>query len=376
MKKQTFQALLDKYLNGTATAAERRLVEAYYEKLSARQGDLSKADRRLLEKVGRNLSELVQKPSGNKARIIPFYKRRATAAAAAILLLMAATTYFLWNEKPKPVNTIAKISDIQAPVTNRAMITLGNGRTVYLDSAANGSLATEGNVQLIKLADGKIAYSGSSDKVTYHTITNPKGSKVIDLALSDGSHVWLNAESSLTFPIVFNQHSRELTATGEMYFEVEKAKTWPFVVTHGDTKVTVLGTHFNVNAYDDEQDIRVTLLQGAVKISNKTGSGLLKPGEQARVSKNIHITKEVDLDAVMAWKNGRFNFDNASLSTVLRQLARWYDLEVVYEGAIPEREFGGQMQRDLSLSQILEILQKMDVKFRVEGKKLLVTAAQ
>lgn len=380
------KAILEKYRTDTCSPEEKQLVEQWYVQLvETGEWQWESEEKEQLEKKleARLLQQIDDADSGNR-KIYPIYQRRIIRWwAAASVILLVGIGFFLFNKTGKPT-TVAKTSvpvDVNPPRENKAIITLADGKTITLDSMASGMLARQGNIKLVKLADGQIAYeTATGDRlkdIRYNTLYNPKGSKVIDMALSDGTHVWLNAGSTVTYPVVFMGDERKVSVNGEAYFEVAHDATRPFIVSKGETSVLVLGTHFNVNAYDDERDIRVTLLEGAVKISNKTSNGLLKPGEQARVAtKTINISKEVNLDAVMAWKNGRFNFDNADLSTVLRQLARWYDLEIVYEGNIPEREFGGQMQRNLLLSQILEILQKMGVKFRIEGKKLLVTAAQ
>ncbi|HET6996597.1 MAG TPA: FecR domain-containing protein, partial [Chitinophagaceae bacterium] len=241
--------------------------------------------------------------------------------------------------------------------------------------------ATENNVNLIKKADCEIVYDDSrltahDSPLTYNTLTNPRGSKVIDMTLSDGSKVWLNAGSSVKYPVTFIGKDRKVEITGEAYFEVTHDPGRPFVVSKGLISVTVLGTHFNVNAYDDEADIKVTLLEGSVKVSELTThhSQLIKPGEQGIAMNNGELTvkNDVDMEQVMAWKNGRFQFNEADLQTVLRQVARWYDVEIVYEGDVPTRQFGGKMQKELNLSEILKILEKNNVHFRIDGKKLIV----
>jgi hypothetical protein len=259
------------------------------------------------------------------------------------------------------------------------MITLANGQKIYLDSAGNGALAVQGNVKLVKLAGGEIAYQQGPDnisgKIEYNTISNPKGSKVINMVLADGSKVWLNAGSSLTYPVLFIGNERKVSVTGEAYFEVTHDASKPFVVNNGSMNVRVLGTHFNVNAFEDDgSDIKVTLLEGSVKIDNGNATGLLKPGQQAVVIKEIEVLNDVDLDLVMAWKNGYFQFNNASLQNVLKEVSRWYDVNVVYEGHNQPRQFVGEMERALSLSQVLKILERNQVYFKIEGKNLIVMA--
>jgi ferric-dicitrate binding protein FerR (iron transport regulator) len=287
---------------------------------------------------------------------------RRWAVAASIIFTLGAGSYFLFFNKPAGQNNIAKTTnsvfhDLQAPEANRAMITLSNGQKVYLDSTTNGKIIQQGGVEIVKLADGKIAYRGTTTELLKNTLSNPKGSKVIDMALSDGSHVWLNAGSSVTFPLAFTGNERKVSITGEAYFEIAHDAARPFFVSKGDVQVQVLGTHFNVNGYDDEADIKVTLLEGSVKITSGNRSGLLKPGQQAQVAPeagmgSIRIQNEVDLDEVVAWKNGIFNFTNVDLPIIMRQLARWYDVDIIYEGEIPARKFEGKIQRNLNLGQV------------------------
>jgi ferric-dicitrate binding protein FerR (iron transport regulator) len=299
-------------------------------------------------------------------------------AAASILLLLGIGSYFLLNKKEKqPTIAVNTPTDIAAPTGNRAMITLADGTKVFLDSVGKGQLAQQGSIKLIKLANGKIAYQplgdGRNQSVAYNTLVNPRGSKVIDMQLSDGSHVWLNAGSAITYPVAFIGNDRSVELEGEGYFEVAKDAKRKFIVTANGVNTEVLGTHFNVNAFkDDGQDIKITLLEGSVKINNGNATGLLKPGQQALVANEVKIVSDVDLHLVMAWKNGYFQFDKASLQNVMKQVSRWYDVDVVYEGYNQPREFAGEIQRDLSLSEVLKILEKNKVHFRIEGKELRV----
>lgn len=302
------------------------------------------------------------------------------AAAACVALLIGFGWYTLTNkpENLKPT-VVAQTNDVKPPTSNRAMITLANGQTVYLDSVNNGTLAQQGNVSLQKLADGKIAYNGTlrqaQDDIAYNTLTNPRGSRVIDMTLSDGTRVWLNAGSSVTYPVAFVGKERKVTMNGEAYFEVVHNTAMPFKVNKGDVEVTVLGTHFNVNAYDDETSIKVTLLEGSVKTSIVNGeSSILKPGEQAFTSESgkWKIQKNADLNEVMAWKDGRFYFDGADIKTVMRQLARWYDVEVDYKATI-NYSFVAKISRDVPVSQLLKLLELTEgVHFKVEGNKITV----
>jgi transmembrane sensor len=311
-------------------------------------------------------------------RVIPIWKR--IAAAVAILLVLSLAGYFVLNQNKKPIDIVqnppALKNDIVAPTSNKARITLANGTIVSLDSVNSGTLAMQGNMKVIKNANGEIAYqsadNGHATEVQYNTLFNPRGSKVIPLTLSDGSQVWLNAESSLRYPTSFTGNERKVEITGEAYFEVAKNASMPFKVGKGEKEITVLGTHFNVNAYDDEEALKITLLEGSVKISTGQKSTLIIPGEQAIVTSEITINHSADLEAVMAWKNGLFHFNSATLPEVLRQLARWYDVDVTYEGTISQMKFGGEITRNTNLSQVLQILEESKVHFKIEGKKIVV----
>ncbi|TWI85852.1 FecR family protein [Lacibacter cauensis] len=314
---------------------------------------------------------------------IQLWKRIAVAASVVGLVFIG---YWLMKGKTTddgPKTIIVQTNDVKAPDKNRAQITLADGTTVYLDSAENGQLANLNGVVVKKTDEGRIEYNGQlttgNEQMVYNTLMNPRGSKVIDITLADGSRVWLNAGSSVTYPVAFVGLERKVNITGEAYFEVAHNSAKPFIVAKGDLNVTVLGTHFNVNAYDDDREIKVTLLEGKVKtsIGPSTGSGgewaMLNPGEQAQIRKNISIVKGVNVEAVMAWKNGMFSFDNADLRTVMNQIARWYDVEIVYEGSLPNEEFNGGTSRQENVSALLKVLEATGkIKFRLEGKKVFV----
>jgi ferric-dicitrate binding protein FerR (iron transport regulator) len=300
------------------------------------------------------------------------------AAAAAVLLISLGSYFYLINKNEKP-NTLVQNqppTDVRAPQTNRATITLAGGRKVFLDSAANGTLASQGTVQVLKLADGQVAYSGKTTEITYNTLTNPRGSKPISMTLADGSKVWLNAGSSLTYPITFAGKERNVEMTGEAYFEVTHNAAMPFIVNklHDDAKIKVLGTHFNVNAYDDEGALKVTLMEGSVKVSKGTSNSLLKPGQQAQVKdEDIKQINNVDTQEVMAWKNGKFQFGDASdIGSMMRQISRWYDVDVEYKGNITGH-VGGSISRNVNASQVLKMLETTGaMKFKIEGRKVTV----
>jgi ferric-dicitrate binding protein FerR (iron transport regulator) len=379
MDIQQIKELLQKYRAGTSTHLENELVENWYRQL-VETGELNwdKGKRDTLEeRIGDRIMKQVN-ASGRK-KVFYMKPRLQWWAAASVIVLLGAFSYYLFSHKTLEPASFAKVSnnDVEAPRSNKATITLANGQRVYLDSAGNGALAVQGNVKLLKLANGKIAYQQGTDlpgtKMVYNTLSNPRGSRVINITLADGSKVWLNAASSLTYPVSFVGNERKVAVTGEAYFEIAHNASKSFIVSNGTMDVLVLGTHFNVNAFEDNgDDIRVTLLEGSVKINSGTGSAIIRPGQQAVVTKQIKVTDDVDLDLVMAWKNGYFQFDNAGLKNVLKEVSRWYDVDVIYEGYNRPRQFVGEIQRDLSLSEILKLLERNKVHFKIEGKKLMV----
>jgi transmembrane sensor len=306
-------------------------------------------------------------------------------AAAAILIVIGTVIFLSIDRQSKgtePV-VVAKptVNDV-LPGGNKATLRLSDGQVINLDSAANGSLATQGNAKIVKQADGQIIYTmegKAATEVMYNTMSTPPGGQ-FRLKLPDGTDVWLNAASSINYPAAFTGKDRTVTITGEAYFEVatlrlRSGQKMPFKVKiNGSTEVEVLGTHFNVNAYADEPGIKTTLLEGSVKVSKDLASVILKPGEQTSVSQRSQPSQPiaVETDLVMAWKNGLFNFNKVSLQDVMKQIARWYDVDIVYQGEIKPKKFGGEIQRDLNLSEVLEGLKETGIHFRIEGKKLIV----
>ena len=321
------------------------------------------------------------------------FLRRWGWAAASILLALGIGAY-LWTTDTKhtpPTATVAKNTHI-APGKNGAVLTLADGTKVVLDSLGNGMVANQNGTQVL-LKGGGLAYdaTGSATReVVYNTMTTPKG-RQFQVTLPDGTVVWLNAASSLRFPTVFTGGERQVTVTGEAYFEVAHNANIPFKVNvNGKAAVEVLGTHFNVNAYDDEDAINTTLLKGSVRVSQMPVSQeqgqpsvILKPGQQAQIvhhnrpaqskmQSGIKVITGADINKVMAWKNGLFNFEGASLVEVMRQVERWYDIEVAYEKGIPDIEFEGKMTKDVPLKDLLVMLEKSNIHFRIEDRKLIV----
>ncbi len=301
------------------------------------------------------------------------------AAAAIIICMISVGTYYLLrpeyqNQIGSTQNSKIDKNDVN-PGENKAVLTLADGSSIILDSNRNGTLATQGNTKILKL-NGMVSYNNLSKKnntVLYNTISTPRGGQY-QLMLSDGSKVWLNAASSLRFPASFSGKERKVELLGEAYFEVAKNAAMPFKVKTNGMEVEVLGTHFNINSYEDESAIRTTLLEGSIKINKHGTSSLLKPGEQALLNKKgeIKIINHADVEEAIAWKEGKFQFDKADIHAVMRQIARWYDVDVAYQGSVSSH-FGGTISRNVNLSQVLNMLHLTgEVKFEIKDRKVMV----
>jgi ferric-dicitrate binding protein FerR (iron transport regulator) len=299
--------------------------------------------------------------------------------AIVIVLLMVFQGFYIYL-KPvnKTGNTIAKTKRFKTsilPGSNKAILTLQDGSKIVLNDVKDGTLAQQGNTKVVKLATGQLVYDKTgtgSTKVLYNTMTTPRGGQY-KLTLPDGTEVWLNAASSITYPTAFVGNERDVSITGEAYFEVAKDKSKPFHVKSGNQTIEVLGTHFNVMAYADEDAIKTTLLEGSVKITENNEAQILKPGEQAAVDKNGGLKiSVVDVDDALAWKNGYFKFNRVNIKYIMRQLARWYDVDLVYEGSVPHDEFVGKIGRGENIEDVLHILELDHVHFKIEDKKIIV----
>lgn len=293
-------------------------------------------------------------------------------AAAVIVLVVVGWLTNKYSRPDKMEDEVAATAPIM-PGKDGAILTLADGSTLVLDSLANGIVANQNGATVI-LKNGQLQYdraNNSTTTTTYNTVTTPKG-RQFNIQLPDGTRVWLNAESSIHYPTQFFKE-RSVKITGEVYFEVKKDKSKPFLVKINDhTEIDVLGTRFNVNAYKDETTINATLIDGSIRVKNARTEVLLQPGEQAQITEKIKIVKNANTEQEMAWKNGLFNFHGKSLEEVMRQLVRWYDIEVVYEKGIPNITFGGEMTKSILLSDILVALEKSEVHFRMEGRRLIV----
>ncbi|HEX9511557.1 MAG TPA: FecR domain-containing protein [Puia sp.] len=404
MDKELFKDLLDKYVMEIITAEETRqlfqllqLEDYQLEMKKFIDGYFEDADYQELENpqlrdaVQARLQEVIRQPKdvdrviqlpGKISPVIPFYRKWRMAGVAAVLVVLLGGVYLFIMVKAK--NSPAPMAGIEqrfkndiAPGGNKAVLTLANGRKVVLDSVANGVLAGQGPVKVLKLDSGKLAYNVLHEKPTaimYNTLTTPPGGQY-QLILSDGSKVWLDAASSITYPTYFMGDERKVAITGQAYFEVARNEKLPFIVQKGEMQVKVLGTHFNVNAYEDETSIRTTLLEGAVEVIKGPATTMLGPGQQAQLTKDgeISLINNADVDAAIAWKTGVFQYKATDIETVMRQVARWYNVDVQYEGGKVKQTFYGIIPRTVSAANVFRILEETGgVHFRIDGKKVVV----
>ena len=321
-----------------------------------------------------DLSNIVSPPS------VTFSLRFKLIAAAAAIFIFTGTLYFWqYNSSDKGLaksenKSIIHKKDIPPPKDSKPVLTLADGTIINLTSNDKGVLAVQGSVNITRNASGEIVYTGkATDIISYNTLTLPKGNKPIRLLLSDGSIVWLNASSSITYPTAFSGKQRKVRITGEAYFEVAKNTAMPFFVSNNDMLIEVLGTHFNVNSYDDEQTVKITLLEGKVNVAKGYIAKTLQPGQQAELFKdNIKLTNDVNIAEVMAWKNEQFYFNGADIKTMMRQIEKYYNVEVEYRDNI-NYKFIAKISRQVNISEFLKKLELTDlVHFKIETNKIII----
>ncbi len=393
--KENLQLLFEKFLKGSALKEEKvELAELITQEPDAVLTDLLKSvweqtgisEGALSNEEAKSILQNILTPGFQQVPVykIPFYKKTSFRVAASVLFLVGIFAIINLTsqkniEQPHNSSLVTKISknDV-APGGNKATLQLADGRTIILDSTDDGNIANQGQTQIIKI-DGQLAYNsaGTSAEILYNTISTPRGGQY-QLILADGTKVWLNSASSLRFPSNFTGDERKVTLTGEGYFEVAKNAAMPFKVeVAGKEEVKVLGTHFNINAYEDESNINTTLLEGKVEVTSFANkfSNILSPGQQAKLNTagQIKINNQVDVEQVVAWKNGVFQFgDEMDIYSVMKQISRWYDLEVTYKGNV-SGDIGGSISRNVTVSKVLNMLEiASELKFEVNGRKVLV----
>ncbi|ALL06618.1 hypothetical protein AQ505_14605 [Pedobacter sp. PACM 27299] len=388
MTPETFKSLLRGYRLGTLSPEEQQQLQALLHDPAYREQlenlfteDLSAPDFPVT--TGKETLDMVfeqVKLQTEEIKVISFRPMR-WAAAAVVVLALGIGGYYLSSMpgslQGNAMSSATKKGENILPGGNKAVLTLSDGSRISLDDMANGEIAKESGVKITKTADGRILYSVrkglSHVKPSYNTISTPKGGQY-QIALPDGTIVWLNAASSLKYPSSFTEKDRLVTLTGEAYFEVAKDKKRPFRVKTVQQEVEVLGTHFNINAYDDEEVVKTTLIEGSVKVKlpSSNQSTVLKPGEQSSVLNEIKVN-QVDANSAIDWKQGLFWFNDESIYSIMRQFSRWYNIDVEYRGNVSNIRFGGQVSRMKNLSQVLRIMElTKSIQFKVEGNKIIV----
>lgn len=374
MEEKQITELLEKYKNGLLDDREKAILESWYlQQADNSPHEISDDDlNHNLEHIATGLPLKYQKPE------YQLWKR--VGSAAAILLVAGLGYYFFRPEQLTITTAVAKMQDV-SPGANKAVLTLGNGKKISITDAKDGELANQAGISIKKTADGQLVYRvddvGTAGKnPVFNTIETPRGGQY-QIVLPDGTKVWLNAASSLKFPASFSGlASRKVELNGEAYLEVAKDKKHPFIVKTPQQEVEVLGTHFNVNTYSDEDAIKTTLLEGAVLVHLEGQKDIrLAPGQQSAIRKASPATVSVvDVNEAIAWKKGNFEFNNENVYQIMRKVARWYDVQVIYEGEIPLSTMEGTMSRFQNVSKILDIMQSTGlVKFRIEGRKIYVS---
>lgn len=364
--------LLYKYKQGTCSEEERAIVESWHIKelydndFIPEEEELNRAKKAIWDTL----------PIHDQSKSIrPLWVKYA--AAASFIFLLSTVAYFYTTKKEKPVAQLTQAerfkNDVD-PGNNKAILILADGKRVTLDNAKSGLLAQQGEASIRKTADGQIIYNQNNQSETdvlINRLVTPRGGQH-KITLSDGTRVWLNSASMLSYPTTFTGEFREVKLSGEAYFEVAHNPELPFRVISDKQVVQVLGTHFNINCYPTETAVKTTLLQGSVKIIHESKDYLLKPGQQAAVANGVKIEKG-DIDQAMAWMNGDFNFKDDNIKSIMRKLERWYDIEVIYDGAVSDIDYGAEISRTKSLVQVLNYLEKTgNVHFKIEGRRVTV----
>nr|WP_121271026.1 FecR family protein [Pedobacter schmidteae] len=389
--KYNVEILAEKWANGTITNDERVWFENWYHAFDDSEVNIADSKHASAAALKKQMLGMIQFRM-QQTKVIRIqqpvkYLWYKLTAAVAVLLVLSAVLFFYTNTPQS--NVISAHNDI-APGGNKAVLILADGRRISLNDVASGKLAEQAGLRVDKAADGELVYQTNAaayqpqkeTAIIYNTLSTPKGGRY-QVVLPDGTKVWLNAASILKYPARFTGTARKVELLGEAYFEVAKVmmpqgpesspQKMPFIVKTGVQEVEVLGTHFNINGYADENGIRTTLLEGAVRLHSPGLSPvMLKPGQQALLADHNFKVVPADANDAIAWKNGLFLFEDADLQTVMRQIGRWYDLQVIYKGQIPKSTYNGKISRNLKLSKVLEVLKYYKVNFSLQGKKIIV----
>jgi len=371
------QELLEKYNAGLASPEEKAMVESWYLKYKTAPSTLTPEE--LLYEFNIGLPQLKHRLGQHKT--VKWWSR--VAVAASLLLCVGVGLVLLQKQSPKKAPTMA-VHQPKAitPGTNKAILTLADGRKITLESEQNGNLAEQAGVNIVKHADGRLAYedhNGIGNAVAINVLQTPRGGQY-QLQLPDGTKVWLNSASTIKYPSRFADDKREITLTGEAYFEVAKKATdgqrVPFIVSTGLQRIEVLGTHFNIKDYESDHETATTLLEGSVRVTplqQPSKAMIITPAQQAITNSDKLTIKTVDVDEVIAWKNGYFVFEDEDIQSIMTVLSRWYDVDVVYKGEITKQKFGGAFPRSSNINDLLKYMESYgNVNFKVEGRRIIV----
>lgn len=393
MDTQQIEDLFNRYLENRCTADEIELLAIHFhtenealltelvkEALSQTPVLGQSEDAQIEAAVNRVHQKLKQRIDEQEIHQIPakpVIKRMwpRIAAAASVIFLLGIAGYFYSKQPHLPQQQVAK-NDI-APGRNTATLTLANGQKIILSDAVKGKIAKQAGVNITKTANGQVVYTIAENNAAganeFNTLSTAKG-ETYNVNLPDGTQVWLNAASALTYPARFTGTDRKVTLTGEGYFEVAKDKAHPFKVATDQQEVTVLGTHFNVNAYKNEIATKTTLLEGSVKVSFGNNDQIIKPGQQATLNTNSIKIQDIDTELATAWKNNKFIFDGDDIQYILRMVERWYNVEIEYRGPVSKEKFYGAVSRYENVSEVLKTLDyDGKVHFKIEGRKIIVS---
>ena len=381
--KEEFLILYEKNLSGKCTPEEKQLLESYQDEISmpddkwnVQFGNKKHIRQVLKANIRQTLHHDHSAHVSNKRLYLKI-------AAAAIVFFTAGVLVFKLHPNKTKVNyTVKNPVDHIVPGSNKAYLTTANGAVITLNGLKNGSLLSQGGIQINKVKDGLLKYgkkvaansAGSINNVIYNTITVPRGGQY-QLVLADGTKVWLNSASIMKFPVAFTGRDRQVELSGEAYFEVVKNPSQPFKVAVNGITVQDLGTHFNVMGYSDDKEVKTSLLEGSVKLSGNKATAILKPGEQGILNdqQNAFKIEKVDMDDVVAWKNGFFAFNDEDIQTIMKRISRWYDVDVVFPQQFKRKNFGGTVSRFADVSQVLKDLELTgSIHFKVEGRRITV----
>lgn len=368
INEQQAKELLTSYQNDTINEEDRIRLEAWYV-YYARNSSFSLTEAEIKE----NIAHLANKLPVTKVRLWPRF-----AAAAAILLVIAGGIFYTNEFKEHNTSTsLLKIDKLVQPGGNKAYLTLASGKKILLDGAANGEITNEAGVVVRKTSDGQLLYTVSSNGAKevsgFNKIETPRGG-MYQVILPDSSKVWLNAMSSLRYPLQFARHERLVELVGEGYFEIAHNEARPFKVKSEGQIVEVLGTHFNVNAYGDQGSIRTSLLEGSVIVHSGNISEKIVPGQLVVAKASELKVIKTDVNLAVAWTRGKFSFEGLKISEVMKMIGRWYDVEVIYEGEMPSDKFEASVSRFDKISTVLTLLERTGrVRFRTENRKIFVS---